>query len=116
VRGPSAPVTAIAKRLGVSHAALLQRVGSKEQLLLRSMCAEQPQIYDRLRERPPDRGARSRLMDILQELQTFHAKMLPGLLVLRAAGLGVEATLGDREPAPGALRRMLARWLARAAR
>lgn len=40
VHGPGAPVSIIAKKLGVTHAALFGRAGSKEQLMMDALCPD----------------------------------------------------------------------------
>jgi len=113
--GASAPVALVAAKLGVSHAALLQRAGSKEKLLLRSLCPAAPevvQVVQRLREPPPKRGRSARLGELLGELFVFHKTVLPGLMVLRARGLPVSRAR-DVEPPTLLLRRLLSTWLVR---
>lgn len=112
--GPNAPVSLIAERLGVSHAALFGRVGTKEQLLLEALCPGRPLAVERFTESPPAEGARDRLIEILTELMAFFQRVVPNLVVLRAAGHSM-AELPPREGAPPvALRWSLTRWLERA--
>lgn len=128
--GHSAPVSVVAAKLGVSHAALLQRAGSKDNLLLRALSprtskspalspGESPrrapglhEIVLRLREGPPDVGRTRRLAALLLELHTFLGEMLPGLIVLRARGLPTGPPPGSEAPTV-LLRRVLAEWLGR---
>jgi len=116
--GPSVPVSAIARALGVSHAAILQRVGSKEQLMLRSLGPEPAAVTavaEALAEGPsPDRPIEVQLSESLIVLLEFLRQLVPSLVVLRAAGHSFEG--GEREPPPVMLRRRLAAWLARARR
>lgn len=114
-RGPAAPVAEIAGVLGVSHAALLQRAGSKEQLLRRALGPRPPAALEALRQPPPEEGAGAALVQILEELRAFHQQMLPGLMVLKASGAPVQLPPGATPPTV-ALRRLLARWLWRATR
>jgi AcrR family transcriptional regulator len=115
-RGPSAPVALVAERLGVSHAALLQRAGSKEKLLLRALRPGVPEVIARLALPPPPRAqAAARLEALLRDLLDFHERMLPGLMVLRAGGLPTAPPAGA-EPPTLVVRRLLTAWLARAAR
>ena len=111
--GPQASVALIGEKLGVSHAALLQRAGSKERLLLRALGPDRPPDFPALSAQPPSVGARERLVELLLELHTCLTRVLPGLLVLRSAGVVMEAVIADAEPSTVALRRQLGTWLAR---
>jgi AcrR family transcriptional regulator len=113
--GPGAPVALIAEKLGVSHAALFGRVGTKEQLLLDALCSGRPPAMERLAGPPPDHHAREALVEMLAGLMVFFRQVVPNLVVLRAAGRSM-ADLPTRDvvPPPVALRRSLARWLERA--
>jgi AcrR family transcriptional regulator len=127
--GHSAPVALIAAKLGVSHAALLQRAGSKEALLLRALApravttgsprADAPRglsaVVARLREPPPARASAARLIELLVELHSVLADLLPGLVVLRAGGLPTGPPPGIEAPTL-LLRRLLAAWLVRTER
>jgi AcrR family transcriptional regulator len=112
--GPNAPVSLIAKNLGVSHAALFGRIGTKEQLLLEALAPERPLALERLAE-PPGERARETLLEVLTELLTFFRRVVPNLVVLRAAGRSMaDLPPRDEAPPPVALRWSLARWLERA--
>ena len=111
--GPQARVSLVGEKLGVSHAALLQRAGSKERLLRRALGPGRPPVFPALSARPPLVGVRERLIDLLLELHTFLTKVVPGLLMLRAAGVVMEAAIANAEPSTVALRRQLSTWLAR---
>jgi len=113
--GPQAPVSLIAERLGVSHAALFERVGTKEELLLSALHPGAPPGVERLGAKPPAGRARDTLVEVLKELMTFFRHVLPNLIVLRAAGHSMADLPPQAEaPPPVALRRSLARWLERA--
>jgi AcrR family transcriptional regulator len=114
--GPATTVATIAATLGVSQAALFHRTGSKERLMLAALCPRPPGLFAELEAGPaPDRPAAEQLVDRLAALLGFLRELVPGLVVLRSAGLRVAEALGDREPPPLAARRLLARWLERAA-
>jgi AcrR family transcriptional regulator len=109
--GPGAPVSRVAERLGVSHAALFARVGTKEQLLREALGAGRPPALEALSEDPPKERAHARLVEVLRELMVFLERAVPGLVVLKASGV----SLASRTDAPPvALRRALSRWLSRA--
>ena len=114
--GSSAPVALVAERLGVSHAALLQRAGSKEKLLLRALEPGVFPLADQFAGAPPAKGAGGWLERLLRELLAFHEAMLPGMMVLRAAGLGSAPSDGAQEPPTVLLRRLLKTWLRAATR
>jgi len=115
-QGPAAPVASIARRLGVTSPALFHRVGTKEELLRIALGSGKPDGIERLVAEPPDEGARQELLSILGELMVFFQRVVPNLLVLKAARVSAAQTssspLGG--PPPVVLRRLLASWLARA--
>jgi AcrR family transcriptional regulator len=108
--GPNAAVALVGKRLGVSHAALLQRAGSKRELMLGALWPDRPAAVDALREPPPRENADEALVGILLGLMGFLQVVIPNLVVLRSAGLPVGRP-GPGEPAPALIRRLLADWL-----
>lgn len=110
--GPSAPVSRVAQRLGVSHAALFQRAGSKEQLMLQALEPGRPPGLERLLA-PPQADVPGALVAILGDLMGFLHQLVPSLVVLRAAGHSVEDLPGAAEgpPPPVLLRQALTRWL-----
>ncbi|TVP51072.1 MAG: TetR/AcrR family transcriptional regulator [Gemmatimonadales bacterium] len=114
--GPSASVSLIARRLGVSHAALFGRAGSKKQLMLDALCPGRPRALEWLSEPPPPEGAEDRLAEILVELMEFLQRVVPNLVILRVAGESMDSLPGaSGPPPPVALRRALAGWLEAAA-
>lgn len=114
--GPAAPVADVAKRLKVSQAALFHRTGSKEALMLRALRPGAPEALV-VWASPPDATVpvHQQLTPVLRGLMNFLKQAVPGLLVLRSAGLPLERTLPPGEvPPPVALRRALADFLVRA--
>lgn len=111
--GPHAPVALVAGKLGVSHAALLQRAGSKEKLLLRALGPRPPAAIEALAEPPPSERKAERLVELLRELLVFHEQLLPGIVVLRSGGLPTWPR--GAEPPTLLVRRLLTSWLGRAA-
>lgn len=110
--GPSAPVKLVAKKLGVSHAALFGRAGSKEQLMLDALCPGQPRAVEWLAEPPPRLGVEQRLVEILIDLMEFFQRIVPNLVVLKAAGRSMNDLPSNAGPPPPvALRNALASWL-----
>ena len=113
--GPSAPVSLVARKLGVSHAALFGRAGSKDQLMLDALCPGAPRAMEWLSEPPPPTAVEDRLREILIDLMAFFQRIVPNLVVLRAAGRSMdELPGGDGTPPPVALRHALSLWIATA--
>ncbi len=122
--GAKTAVAQIADRLGVSAAALFQRVGSKAQLMLLALAPELPPTMDNLAAGPAlDRPIGVQLHEHLFELLTFLQSVIPSLIVLRAAGLfpppkrktqAAKADAKARPPTPQELRQLLGAWLAEA--
>jgi len=110
--GPSAPVKLVAEKLGVSHAALFGRAGSKERLMLDALSPGQPRAVEWLAEPPPPLGVERRLVEVLVDLMEFFQRIVPNLVVLKAAGRSMnDLPGGDGPPPPVALRNALASWL-----
>ncbi len=116
--GPSATTARVAERLGISQAAVLKRVGSKEQLLIRALCPSGPPLWATRLDAGPSRGAdvRSELIAILVDACAFFAELAPRLVVLRASGIALSRVFPPGMPPPPVLvRHALGGWLARAA-
>jgi AcrR family transcriptional regulator len=112
--GPGASVSRVAERLGVSHAALFNRAGSKAQLMIESLCPGRPAAIEQLQAELPDEDLQGWLIDVLSELMVFLKRVIPNLVVLKASGTPIsEVPMGDVPP-PVLLRRLLADWLRRA--
>lgn len=111
-RGPKAPVSLVAKKLGVSTATLFQRTGSKQQLMRMAMQPE-PTAIDVL-ERGLEHGVpvRDQLAQVLVEINEYLGIIILGSMTLRAARIESELP----EPTPYTLRRLLAKWLVSAHR
>lgn len=109
--GARAPVSLVAERLGVSQAALFQRVGSKDRLLRSALAAGAPRCMMALREGPDaQRSERAQLVDMLADLAAFFDEIVPALVVLRAAGVAIDS---GPVPPPVVLRELFAGWLRR---
>lgn len=109
--GPGAPVSLVAKKLGVSHAALFGRAGSKAKLMMESLRPQRPQVMECLVEAPPQEGVQARLVELLEALLVFFRQVVPNLVVLKAAGYAMDLPSGGGPPPPVALREALRRWL-----
>jgi AcrR family transcriptional regulator len=114
--GASAPVSLVAKALGISQAALFHRAQSKEELLLRALRPRVPAAAAALAALAagPQAGAiRDQLQSVLAGLLAHLEEVTPCLAVLRSAGLPVGRG-PQNEPPTVLLRRRLGEWLARA--
>lgn len=111
-RGPGAPVSLVAKKLGVSHAALFHRVGTKENLMRSALGPRPPPVLMDLERSPAASPLRPQLLAILTALSAFHRQVVPGLWVLRSSGMPRPPDSGT--PPPVRLRALLAAWLKRA--
>ncbi len=113
--GPAVAVARIAEQLGVSHAALLQRLGSKDELLRRAFAVDVSGVIGELRRGPTAEGELAEELErLLGALLIFLRGVIPGLMVLRASGLPLGDQAGRGEAPTRAMRRDLAGWLGRA--
>ena len=111
--GPRVSVAVVARTLGVTPSALFHRMGSKEELMRSALAPRRARAVDALREGPRgDAPVGEQLVEILTDLLAFLHDVVPGLLVLRAAGL-VPDDEGAGTPPPVLLRGLLAAWLER---
>lgn len=114
--GAGVSTTVIAARLGISHAVLFQRFGTKEQLMRAALLPppEQPWMA-RVRAGPDDRDARDQLLELAEEISTYLERIVPCIAVLRSAGM--HACMAAERPEdlpPVRARREIAAWFARA--
>ena len=116
--GPAAPVSCIATALGISSAALYQRLGSKEELLRRAFDPGPLKVAETLAAGPTQGAAIDvQLAAILDGAIELLRRVIPGVLVLRAAGVALHPPQASGgEPPTILLRKGLAAWLKRAAR
>jgi AcrR family transcriptional regulator len=109
--GPSAPVSAVARRLGVTQAALFHRSGSKEALMLKALSPGAPEALAAFAQPPrKDRSLHDQLAPTLQSLLGFLRDAIPGLMVLRGAGVSFAKAMPGPPP-PVAMRAALASFL-----
>jgi AcrR family transcriptional regulator len=115
-RGPSASVSVIAERLGISAPAVFQRVGSKQALMKRALSSPLPPAALSLSTPPPcadPTTLRALLVDHLLALSEALTRVMPALITLRAAGHDARTALlgpGDATPTL-AVRQLLTTWL-----
>jgi len=110
--GADVPTTVIAKRLGVSHAALFKRVSDKETLLQKALVPPFRPSWFNLLERPPDkRPAREQLLEIASLIDGYFRKHLPELSVIAGRGQAVaQQMLAGVETPPRRAQKALAVW------
>lgn len=115
--GPGVPLSEIAGRLGISQAALLHRVGTKEALMLGALRPETPAAVQVLDQGPSESTpVEDQLLEALRIHLHFLKKLIPNLFVLRCANLSRERTAEGLPPPPVELREHLTAWLLRAQR
>lgn len=116
-QGPSAPLQDIAKRLGISQAALLHRVGTKEALMSRALRPVPPTALALLAPGPKDtESIEDQLLEALLHHRDFLRQLVPWLFVLHYSALGGARAMHLETPPPVALREGLTKWLTRAKR
>jgi len=81
--GHTATTRDVARAAGISQAVLYQRFGSKEDLFLRAMTPELPDVEALLGSYPP-RNAKDHVRQISERLVDFFVSMLPTLLHVHA--------------------------------
>jgi AcrR family transcriptional regulator len=112
--GPGASVSTIASRLGVTHAALFSRAGSKSQLMIDSLCPGKPEAIERFQGPLPETDVVAWLVETLEGLMIFLTRVIPNLVVLKASGTPISDVPMGEVPPPVLLRRLLAGWLTEA--
>jgi len=114
-RGTQAPVTEVAKELGVSAATLFNRMGSKENLIVRALWPPDPPVLEALDAGVrPDVPIASQLLEIVAAIAAYVAEEIPATFTLYAAGARPNPS-EQQEVTPFRLRRRLAKFLAQAA-
>ncbi len=111
--GPSVSTSRIAEALGVSQAALFKRIATKKELMIRALAPRVlPAWFDRLSRGPDERPVGEQLHDIITEMEEFFSRMMPSLMVLRAAGISPNSMLKlfPGEPPPLRARRVLTQF------
>jgi hypothetical protein len=95
---------------------LFHRAGSKEALMLKALCPGAPHALGAL-ARPPsaDVPLQAQLEPTLTSLLSFLRQAIPGLMVLRGAGIALEKAVPPGPPPPVAMRAALASFLTVAA-
>jgi AcrR family transcriptional regulator len=114
--GPAASTTEIAKRVGLSQAALFKRFGTKSDLMVRALAPPtEPLFMAALHAGPEDAPLAPQLHAIGLSIAQHFSRLVPCMCVLRAAGCDHAQMLAlDDIPPPVRAHTALVGWLARA--
>ncbi len=119
-QGPGVSTTVIAKRIGVSQAALFKRFGTKSELMMRALIPfERPPWLDPIEAgpQPGKGGVPEQLHALIATLWESMKEMMPRMAVLRASGISMqEFTKRFKTPPPVHTYRALATWFRKAER
>ena len=112
--GHTAPVKALAKELGITHAAIFQRFGSKKSLMIESLRppGELPWKNKTILD-PCTKSAYQTLLQLCQLLFNFFKVHSPCIQLLRVAGISIEEVCKDRRPLPLIACEDITGWLKR---
>ncbi len=115
--GPSLSINTIAAELGISDAAILKRVGSKEKLLRSCLSSGSPMPWLADIRSGPNPGALApQLLEIMEQISATIKDRVPSLIAMRLSDLDMVELIGpdpDKAP-PLVIRRVLTEWLTRA--
>jgi AcrR family transcriptional regulator len=112
--GPAVSTTVIAEKLGISHAILFQRFGTKEELLKAAVIPDEPSWMSDLVKGPDKRPMRAQLLDVATRVAADLQETVPRIAMLRASGLSADACSKDAAPLPLRTHHALSRWLRQA--
>ncbi len=114
LQGPGASTEKIARKLGVSQAALFKRVPTKDELLVLALCPrDTPPVVHQLPMGPDlDRPVPQQLTELVRALLSFFRDLMPALLTLKASGVALERAFPNgRVSPPVKVREDLTLWL-----
>lgn len=99
--GPGVSTSAIAEELGVSQAALFKRFKTKQALMLEALApSAQPAWIAEVEVGPDDGPVPEQLRRVVARIDAFFEQMLPGISMLRAAGIDREVMLSHHDVSP----------------
>lgn len=105
----------IAERLGISHAILFQRFGTKEQLMRTALWPSMRAPWMELaRSGPDDRPIREQVRELVESFSSVMDEVVPCVSILRSAGIGMDEAASPDERPPLYARKLLAGWFTRA--
>jgi len=100
-QGPGVSTTVIAKRLGLSQAALFKRFKTKKDLLIAALLPmEMPPFIARLEKGPTPDPIEDQLREIALEISEFFREIVPCVSTLHASGLDKDDLFGHYEIPP----------------
>lgn len=113
--GPGVSTSAIAEELGVSQAALFKRFKTKQALMLEALApGPRPAWIAEVEAGPDDSPVPEQLRRVVERINAFFEQMLPGIAVLRAAGIDPKEMAGRHQtPPPVQAHRALTAWFGR---
>lgn len=114
--GHRVSVNEIARELGISHSAVLQRFGSKRALMLHALEVKEEFSWPRhFNSGPPNEvdEALSQLREVADMLIAYLAKNMPRIRVLQAAGIHPSEVYLGRLPPPLIACQNVAAWIKR---
>jgi AcrR family transcriptional regulator len=115
--GPNASVTRIAKRIGVSQAALFKRFGSKTELMMAALAPPMPvALLAMIDEGPDERPIEVQLYEVARRLQQHMRMLIPHMWILKSSGVTFDQITDhfNNAPPPVHIRRGLTKWFERA--
>jgi len=115
-QGASASTSIIARRIGVSQAALFKRFGTKQDLMMAALRppAEPPWVPAVHAGPDVSRPIEPQLRELSLEMLRFLVGMVPAMMVLSTCGIQPKVLLEEHEiPPPIIAQRAVAAWLAR---
>ena len=116
--GAAVSTTVIARRIGLSQAALFKRFGTKEELMMAALRPGPEMVRELvhwLELGPDERPIPDQLLDLGQQVRRFFGRLLPRVALLRSAGHGPPECSKGRPLPPQVVHAALAAWLAQAA-
>ncbi len=114
--GTGIPTSAIARELGISHATVFNRFGSKEALMIAALGPpERPAWISVLENGPDERPMREQLEEVATIVSRFFTTLAEGLTLLQGAGISTERVFARCQPSsPTHAFEALSGWLSRA--
>jgi AcrR family transcriptional regulator len=113
--GPGVSTTVVARSLGISHAVLFQRFGTKEDLLKAALAPPPPPWIADLESGPAREDLRAQLLAHAQRIFAYFEEIVPCVAILRACGIHMkDLCKRGQTPPPLLAHQALAAWLERA--
>jgi AcrR family transcriptional regulator len=114
-RGPSAPISAIASRIGATAPAIIGRFGSKAALVQAALAPPSSvDLLAALQHEPREDGFSSQLTELIDLLADWYQRALPGQLLLRMSPPAQRPRSSSSPRGEPRIQPSLTIWLARA--